>query len=250
MHSAALEAFRAGGVLAAKALVRALARGGPLGPEYANGRAVMEDLESCLVEVGRAHPEVMLLGADRHPSLTTSFAFVAALATIPKAAAADRLVPLCEARQGAIRWLALRELIARKDPRATLRLGTFLRDRDGLVVFVAVTAMRRWGTASDLSALMTLARGPKTAIGTREAAFDAIESICARTGRRPPRGCPAPRLVDVTLPRGARVLVSCADLVAEERRIAERGNVAVLAPCEGVVVDIDDDVIVLRRARR
>src|SRR4051794_34470290 len=85
----AIEAFVGRGAKASAALLRELARGARLGAEGANGRAVMEDLESCLVALGREHPETLLEAAERDEALLTNFAFVSALTTIPSEAAAS-----------------------------------------------------------------------------------------------------------------------------------------------------------------
>jgi hypothetical protein len=142
----------------------------------------------------------------------------------------------------------LEELLRRQDPRAIGRLAKASRDRDGLVVFTAVSALRRWGTADDVPRLDAVARARKTPPGTREAAYDAIESICARAGIAPPKGAPAARLVEVPLPPGSTVTVSLAQLVAAGAAIASaRGKVVVRAPCDAVVVASEPDGIVLRK---
>lgn len=125
----AAAAFVERGPTASETLLRVLARGATLGPEGATGRAVMEDLESCLIALGSAYPETLLQAADGHESLTSNFAFVSALTTIPSEAAASRLLPLLDARSGSTRWLVLEALLRRRDPRAIAHLGKALRDR-------------------------------------------------------------------------------------------------------------------------
>jgi hypothetical protein len=249
--SAALAARGADG---GKALLRALSRGGALGSADANGRAVMEDLETQLVELAHAHPEVLVEGAAQLPALTKSFAFVSALSRIPSADAAAHLVVLLDDRDGAIRWLALEALLRREDPRAIAHLAKATRDRDSLVVFAAVVAMRRWSTVDDVPRLLTIARSPKTAPGTREAAYDAIESICARGRVAAPEGTPPARLVEVALPAGARVTIFDAQRVAKGDELARvggtdsRDGAIVPSPCDGVVIDVLRDAIVVRRS--
>lgn len=243
----AAEALASRGADGAEAFLRALDHGSRLGPDGANGRAVMEDLERVLIDVGRAHPHVFLEWAERSESLVTRFAFVSALTSIPGEAAADRLVPLLAARDGSIRWLALEALLTRSDPRAIAHLPRALRDRDGLVVFTAVRAMRLWGGADHVANLEAIARAKKTSIGTREAAFDAIEGICRRVGCAAPAGVPAPRLVYVPLPDGATLEVSDATLVSRGAVLARTSGDSIFAPCDAQVVDIEVGAIVLRR---
>lgn len=182
----ASKALAAHGEAGLDALCAALVTGARLGPADANGRAVFEDLEAHLVAMARAHPTALVRAAEKEPRLREQFAFVSALTAVAPPLADDQLVALLDSRRGDIRWLVLEALVAREEPRAIARLGKAAADRDGLVVFTAVTALRRWGTPGDLARLETIAASPRTPPGTREASLDAIEAICERAGLAPP----------------------------------------------------------------
>lgn len=162
----------------ARELLRSLAEGTKLGRGDANGRAVFEDLEQHLIAIARAHPRLVLDAAEKFPALKKSFAFVSSLSVV--AEAGDVLVELLAAKDGSIRWLAFRELIRREEPRVAAALPKALKDRDGLVVFDAVQVAARFGDASHLPRLREIATSPKTPLGTKKAAEEAIAAIEAR----------------------------------------------------------------------
>lgn len=245
--SAAWSDYRAQGGTAT-ALLQALIDGASLGRREANGRAVFEDLETCLLELARAEAPTLLAAAEAEPKLLQRFAFVSALRAIPDARSSELLFRAYKSRDGALRWLALGELLTRREPRALALLEKATRDRDSLVVFSAVRALRRHGSGTHVPRLLELIAAAKTAPGTREAARDAVEAICERERVELPTGIEK-RLLLVTLPVGARPLVSDADLVEAGRKLAEKPEVS--APCRAVVVDVVLDVspphLVLRR---
>ena len=179
--AAAAAAVRAGGAASATAFLRAFAAGVRLGRPETNGRAVVEDVESILVDLARADPELFL---RQTRSVEPSVALLSALRVVDRPEATERLVAALDARSGAFRWLALETLTERGEPRAVARLGAFLRDRDSLVVFAAARALCRFGDASALPALEALAEAPRTAPGTRDAAREAIETITRRRATR------------------------------------------------------------------
>ena len=232
--SAAWSDYRARGGKA-EALLKAMVEGASLGRREANGRAVFEDLEACLLELARDEAPAFLTAAEAEPNLLQRFAFVSALRAIPDARASELLLRAYKSRDGALRWLALGELLARREPRALALLEKATRDRDSLVVFSAVRALRRHGSAAHVPRLLELIAAAKTAPGTREAARDAIEAICEREARELPPGIEK-RLLIVPLPAGSRPLVSDADLVEPGRKLAEQPEVS--APCRAVVVDV------------
>ncbi|MEA2748254.1 MAG: hypothetical protein QOI41_2397, partial [Myxococcales bacterium] len=83
---------------------------------------------------------------------------------------------------------------------------------------------------------------------------DAIETICARGGVAAPEGTPPARLVEVALPAGARVTIFDAQRVAKGDELARvggtdgRDGAIVPSPCDGVVIDVMRDAIVVRRS--
>lgn len=202
------------------ALLRVISEGLTLGPPDANGRAVMEDLEAFFVDYARACPDDFLRLTAVAPH-ATSFAVASALRVIQSPASDERLLALLAGRDGTLRWLALGALLERRSLVARARLPALLGDRDGLVVFVAARALRRWGGVDALAKLRALAAAKRTAPGTREAAYDAIEAICARASRPLPRGrgSPPPRLVEVALCEGAAVVVDVEEGVIVLRRV-------------------------------
>jgi hypothetical protein len=250
---AALDAFRAQGG-DARQFMDGLAAQPAFGRPKVNGRAVMEDFEYCLSQFARSEPLVVLEAARRRPELLQDFAFVSALRAIEMPEATELLLQVSTGKGGALRWLALEALLARKEPRAIARLNEATNDRDGLVVFSAVVALRRYAQLSDLPRLLEIVAAPRTKPGTREAAIDAIEAACTRAGSALPPGL-KPRLLEVALPAGAVPNVSCATLVEAGAPLTQGpAKNAVLAPCRAVVVDVVADgapvVVVLRRAPR
>ena len=248
--AATFAAFRAEGA-GARLVLDGLNEKLPLGTAKANGRAVFEDLEHCLWQLAGAEPEVFLAAVREQPSLLDIFAFASALRNIPGAEASDLLLQMLGSKLGSMRWLALGALLERKEPRAIARLNKATRDRDGLVVFSAVSALRRYATPSDIPRLLELVQARRTAPGTREAAIDAIEGACSRAGQPLPEGTTA-RLVEITLPAGAVPRVLDAELVEAGAPLTKPGVApVVVAPCRAVVVDILLDgaapVLVLRR---
>ncbi len=203
----------AAGVPALVELLRELDGDAPVGEKDANGRAVMEDLEACLVSFACAHPDELIDGIDRHPRLSNRFPVLSAIGSCPSPRATPILLEALTSRSGSQRWLALTGLLDRGAPEVLPRLEKLLRDRDGLVVFAATSALLRLGSGAHLPRLIELANSKRTALGTREAAFDAIEAICGREGLPLPDISPPPRLVPVDLPEGAEPAVFMAELV-------------------------------------
>jgi hypothetical protein len=220
-------------------ILEAIASGARCGAPDTNGRAVVEDLERLLSELARAHPDAFLDGLERWPALRQTFAVVSALGALEIERARVVLAELLAAKDGAIRWLALESLLRRGDARGIARIAKALSDRDGLVVFSAVSFARRWGTADDLPKLIRIATAPKTPPGTREAAWDAVECIVARSGLPTPDGAPSPRLVKITLPSGSIPKVLHSELVQAGAVLASGPNGAIVAPTTGVVIEID-----------
>lgn len=247
---AALEAFCAQGG-DARQFLDGLAHKPTLGRPNANGRGVMEDIEYCLSQFARSQPLVLLDAARQRPELLQDFAFVSALGRIEAADATELLLQVSRGKGGALRWLALGALLARKEPRAIAGLSKATKDRDSLVVFSAVVALRRYAKPSDVPRLQEIVAAPRTAPGTRAAALDAIEAACTRAGSALPPGMER-RLWEVVLPPGAVPCVNRATLV-EAGAPLTRGPAksAVLAPCRAVVVDVVEGdaqiVLVLRR---
>ena len=247
---AALNAFRAQGG-DARQFMDGLAAKPALGRPKVNGRGVMEDLEYCLSQFALSEPLVLLEAVRERPSLLQDFAFVSALGSIQRPEATELLLQVSTGKGRALRWLALEALLARKEPRAIARLNKATKDRDGLVVFSAVVALRRYAQLSDLPRLLEIAAAPRTSPGTREAALDAIEAACARAGSALPPGL-KPRLLEVVLPPGAVPKVSRATLVEAGAALTQGpAKDAVSAPCRAVVADVVADaspvVVVLRR---
>jgi len=228
------------GERAAGEVCAALRAGVPLGGPGANGRAVVEDLEDLLSRLALAHPARLLEEVRRAPELLDSFSMLSALGRVPGPEAAALLEQALASRDGSRRWLALTRLTARADLRLVPRLGELLRDRDGLVVFAAVGAARRWGGEELLEALERMLSDRRTPIGTREGALDALEAICARLGRPPPGGRPA-RLLQVPLPAVRELLVVEGSQVEAGEPFAEGPDGPLRAPCAGVVVGLEGD---------
>jgi HEAT repeat protein len=246
----ALAAFRAAGNGACE-LLSGLTQRGPLGAPGANGRAVMEDVEHCLALFAQAEPAVLLDAVGARPELLSDFAFVSALRNIEGERADQLLLEVLKSKSGALRWLSLEALIARKQPAALQSLERATRDRDSLVRFAAVVALRRFGQASDLPRLLEIFRAAKTAPGTREYARDAIEAISARAGLALPEGM-APRLVELLLPADAEPCVMRSSLVEAGAALTRtRGQPSLVAPFRAVVVDVvlerETRLVVLRR---
>ncbi|MFH1463755.1 MAG: HEAT repeat domain-containing protein [Pseudomonadota bacterium] len=224
----------------------ALLRGDALGSPGANGRAVFEDLEDLLVSLARAHPARWLDAVARAPDLMERMPALSATGWIEGPEAAALLHRALGSRDGTLRWLALSRLWERRDPGLAPRLGALLSDRDGLVVHVAVKALRAVGGAEHLPALRGIA-GTEGPVGTREAARDAVEAILTRLGQ--PLDGPA-RLLAVPLPPDADLCVEEACWVRAGERLADTPAGPVLAPCAGVVVGFEEGAparLVLRR---
>jgi hypothetical protein len=208
----------------------------------------MEDLEAFLIDFARAHPDEFVVRTAVAPD-ATSFAVASALRVVESPAADERFLALLGGRDGSLRWLALGALLERGSLAARARLPELLADRDGLVVFAAARALRRWGGVDVLPKLRALVRAKRTAPGTREAAYDAIEAISARASRPLPRGSPPPRLLEVALGAGAKVMVVDAQLVERGAVLARASKRTILAPERAVVIDVEDRVVLLRRVR-
>jgi len=198
----------------------------------------MEDLEDLLSRLAVAFTATFVEEVLREPALVGSFAVLSAAGQVPGPAAAELLEQALASRDGSMRWLALTRLVERSDPRLVPRLAGLLRDRDGLVVFAAVGAARRWGGEELLAPLERVLAGKRTPIGTREGALDALEAICARLGRPPPGGRPR-RLLEVPLPGAQKLLVIEGSQVAAGEPLAEGPGGPLRAPCAGVVVGLE-----------
>ena len=241
------DALLRGGVAALTDLFTALAADAPVGAPHGNGRAVMEDLESCLVQFARAHPEDFIDGIERHARLARQFAVLSAIGSCPSPRAVPHLLAALADRSGSMRWLALSALLARDAPELEPHFTALLGDRDGLVVFVATRALRRRGTSEHLPRLVSIAENQHTAVGTREAAYDAIESIALREGLPLPEGCPAPRLFELELPSSATPSVTESMLVKAGERVASSPEGDVVAPFTALVIEVGRSSLLLRR---
>lgn len=235
-------------------------RGAPraAGPPV-DGRAYFEDEELLLRRIAARAPELLLAAAAADPGFAASFAGLSALIAVPGPEAARHLLAALGSRHGAIRWLALRGLVARRDPALDLSvLRRALADSDGLVVMIAVGELRARGEPADLAALARVARAE--ARGVAEAAFDAIEAICARHGLPLPDGHPGARLEVVELEPGAELAPGVGEgaQVRAGRPLAvwgtDEAELVARTPYDGLVVAIergDDGAvarIVIRRA--
>jgi hypothetical protein len=236
----AREAVLARGERAVEEVCAALRAGAPLGEPGANGRAVVEDLEDLLSRLASAYTASFVEEVLRAPALVGSFAVLSAAGQVPGPAAAALLEQALASRDGSMRWLALTRLIERSDPRLVPLLGKLLADRDGLVVFAAVGALRRWGGAEHLDGLERVIAERRTPIGTREGALDALEAICSRLGRPPPGGRPR-RLLELPLAGAQKLLVIEGSQVAAGEPLAEGPDGPLRAPCAGVVVGLERD---------
>ena len=231
-----METVLAQGEAAVAALCEALQAGAPLGRSGANGRAVVEDLEDLLGSVARAYPDRFLDELERRPELCDRFAVLAAVGRLEGERASRLLLGALDSTSGSNRWLALSRLKERGEPGVEPLLGRLLEDRDGLVVFATVTALRRVGTVEHLDSLRRIAGGKHTPIGTREAALDSLEAIGVRLGL-PAEG--PRRLVGIELPSGAEVVTDTATRVVAGELVAQAPGGDVVAVCDGIVVGVD-----------
>ncbi len=243
----ATQALLDGGAAALRALLRQLDAGTPAGAEGANGRAVMEDLETCLVLFARAEPEAFIDGLVRYPELAKRFAVLSAVGRCPSDRAVPFLMTALHGRSGSMRWLALSALLRRDVAEVKPLLGDLLRDRDGLVVFEATKALLFLGLPAHLPRLISLAAHERTSIGTREAALDAIEKICERAGLPLPEIVTEPRMFELELPVSAELTVSEAMLVRPGEVIAKGPAGDILAPRRAVVVAVAPGHLLLRK---
>jgi hypothetical protein len=235
-YGAMLEALGAAALL--DALLAALETNEPLGEPDANGRAVFEDIESCLVRLAHLEADRFLDRIAPRPSLLASFPVVSALTRLEGPRAEGLLESLVGSRSGSIRWLALSALVERSSTLVGPLLGPSLRDRDGLVVFAAVCGLRRLGASEHLAALEAIAANSRSAPGTREAALDAIEAIHVREARPLPDGR-RPRLLAIEVPKEAVVNVIVGSSFDAGFVLARVGEVAIQAPCAAVVAGLD-----------
>jgi hypothetical protein len=228
------------GERAVEEVLEALGAGEAVGGPGANGRAVFEDLEDLLSQVALAHPARWLARVARTPALLERLSVLSATGRVPEPAAGELMLRALESRDGSLRWLALTRLLERGDRRVVPRLGKLLQDRDGLVVFVALGASRRWGGAEQLPELERLARARRTPSGTRDRALDALEAISVRLGRPIPGGRPR-LLLEVPLPGAKRLLVIEGSQVAAGEPLAEGPGGPLVSPAAAVVVGIESE---------
>ncbi|MBW2454933.1 MAG: hypothetical protein JRI68_10495 [Deltaproteobacteria bacterium] len=239
---AVIDAFCARGGAALRELLRALLDPPP--PldlaEPVNGRAVFEEEEECLVRLAVKHPRIFVWEVRAHSELLDRLNVLSAVGRVPGKATTEWLLEALTQRWGTNRWLALTYLLDRNERRVVPKLSKLLADRDGLVAFVAIQGFRRWGTPADVPALLDMvATG---SIGAREAALDAIETICARSGDLLPAEHPGARLETVAtdVSQGeVDVEVTTATQVTKGKVLARWDGGALKAPCDGVVSAID-----------
>jgi hypothetical protein len=207
----------------------------------------MEDLETCLVLFAGAEPELFVDELARYPELAGRFDVLSAVGHCPSERAVPVLMHALESRIGSTRWLALSALLRREVAEVKPLLGDLLRDRDGLVVFEATKALLFQGLPEHLPRLTSLAEHVRTSIGTREAALDAIEMICLRSGLPLPEVVAEPRLFALELPARAEPTVDEATLVRPGELVATSPAGDIVAPRQAVVVAVAPDRLTLRK---
>jgi HEAT repeat protein len=207
-------------------------------------RAFMEDFETLLRRLARAHPGLFESELESRPALRSRFVVLSALGAVETARTTGWLLDALGSRDGSCRWLALSKLVERRVPDVVPRLRGLLRDRDNLVRFQAACALRVHGVPEDVAALETYAEGAQ--IGGREYAWDSIEAICTRAGAHLPPSHPGPRLATASVElesadEPVTELATRSQQVAEGEEVASAPSVVLRAPCAGVLVGMDRD---------
>lgn len=236
--AAAVDRALAGGPSALVALLEALARGAKFDND-AHPADFFADLDDCVAQMARAHPDAFVTAVDRWPELVQRDAVLVAAAHIRRPETDRWLFDALE-RRGGRRARALSLLMWRGDERVAPRLAAMLSDRSGSVQLDATAGLRRWGTPADLEALERCRQ--RALPGVAERAVDAIESICRRAGMPLPPGHPGPRLTEISVPPDAVVDPNLDCLrVPAGFVLATAGGRAIRAPGDGVVAALDRD---------
>lgn len=157
------------------------------GARGAHVRDVMDDFTALLSIVAQRNSARFLSEVSSRPRLAGSMVVLSAVASLRSRAASDILLRALAARDGTNRWLALRALARRREPRLAPLLADRLRDRDSLVRFAAAESLQAMGDRSALAPLKRLAASPSCPPGTRAAALKAATAIRGREKKRPPR---------------------------------------------------------------
>lgn len=212
-------------------------------------RAIENDAHACLVQLAASYPQTFLKGVREHPATLDRAEVVSAVATVPGADATELLLAALGHRKGTIRWHALVALLRRGPIEVASHLAKLLRDRDGAVRETAVEALRRWGTADDLPALV--AHAARVSRFDLDTVLDAIEALCTRTGQPLPPLHPGARLEIVTIRGQVTIEVPRSALLSEGDPLGTVDGAPLLAPCDGVFIAADRDAehtrVTLRR---
>ncbi|MEN8150763.1 MAG: HEAT repeat domain-containing protein [Planctomycetota bacterium] len=211
---------------------------------HGGSRGFLEDLESLLHRLARAHPDRFERELESRPDLRLLFPVLSAIGVVETARATAWLLDALDGPDGSCRWLALSKLLDRRAPEAVPRLRGLLEDRDHLVGFEAACALRVHGGPEDVPALLAYADDAQ--IGGREYAWDSIEAICLRGGADLPETHPGPRLTTasvelVSADEPVTEIAERSQQVAEGEEVAEAPSVVLRAPIPGVLVGLDRD---------
>ncbi len=226
----------------------------PIGTRTAHPRDIAEDVWRAFVVAARRWPDRFLEQVLSNPARHDDIEILDALGEVDRPAARALLVAAVNQRRAGHafgREYAIRSLIRLADPQVPDLLVRLVKDRDSSVRFAAVEAAIEHGDVRSLPALQHISALPRTPLGTREYALDAVEAIAVREGltnlippsdqrrlvelRRPATRTAAITVLEVLVHRvGARV--TAGEVMA--RLQVGRGIHRVKAPCDGVVVSI------------
>lgn len=187
----AIEALVAAGAGAIEPLLRVCAGERPL-PAKRRTREGYEGLVEALARIARAHPGEALALLRATPRAREHHAGIAALTEIEGPESSEMLLEILQHSRGWGRTTAMRALLRRGDPRAAGCLALMLRDPDSTTAFCAVQELLFHGRPEDIDAISAYL--PGAAIGGREYALDAVESVCRRHALALPEWHPGERL--------------------------------------------------------